>query len=1290
MVPQTNYSKSVPVIIGTNFIRICRDVYDDSQFPEIDVPDEWKLAFDSMCDETPVKAANNHTVQIAPNETKVIRGIVRNVHNIDYALTEQTDTTLSGSIVVCPRVVPLGKGRNSVTIPVRVCNLSASVVRIPPRSLLCSVHGVKIVDTWTPDSSEAGKKPKVSLKDLDITIAEDHLTPDQVSKTREFLSHWTHLFSDGPTDIGKTNLLKHSIKLTDNTPFKEPYRRIPPGMFAEVRQHVQEMLDVEAIRPSQSPYSSNIVLVRKKDGSLRFCIDYRKLNSRTIKDAYNLPRIDDTIDRLVGSKYFSKLDLTSSYWQVELEEEDKEKTAFSVSGIGHFECNRMGFGLTNAPATFQRLMERCMGELNLRDCLVFLDDILIFSKTFDEHLDRLTAVFERLEKHCLKLKAKKCEFLKKSVTYLGHVVSDVGVATDPEKTKAITTWPVPYNIKTLRTFLGFAGYYRRYVQNYSKIVKPLNDLLKGHSTQKGKPKGKPPDWKWGQEEEEAFQLIKERLSSPPILAYADFDVPFVLHTDASSQGLGAVLYQLQNGQKRVIAYASRGLKNSERNYPAHKLEFLSLKWAVTEKFHEYLYGNSFEVVTDNNPLTYVLTSAKLDATGHRWLASLSNYNFSLRYRKGAHNADADGLSRRPQDIMEVTPDVVSSICSACTIDRSNCPYLENIFLPTFTPTCNSVSALVHSNADRNAHSPSSLVQNNETVQIEDTCLLSDVNWAKEQHRDKTIRRVIDLLQGDYLPSSTELKSESADVCKYFRESDKLYLQNGVLYRKSVLNNNNVKQLVLPVHYRDIVFKLLHTNLGHFGRDRTLHLIRERFYWPGLEQDIGERIRNCDRCVKFKTPEKFSSELVNIKSYQALDLVCTDFLSLEKSKGGYENILVITDHFTRYAQAFPTRNQTAKTTAKILFEEFIVHYGFPTRLHSDQGRNFTSHVIKELCKLAGVQQSRTTPYHPMGNGMVERFNQTLIHMIGTLNNKQKEDWKSHVSSLVHAYNATKHDSTGYTPFYLMFGRHPRLSIDAYLCLDNDNTEKSNSYDNYAKKLEKRLEFAYKIASREADNSAVRHKHRFDRKVRETSVRVGDRVLIRNVGLKGKQKLADKWARDPYIVVSQPNSEIPVFRVKKEYGQGKTKVLHRNMLLPISYIPNFSDVEQSQSNKSVKPNPGIEQVHESDETPSPNQMVLYDSDSSSDSKSSDSDHAYVIPQRRVGHDTVQNSAPSVIHGTANNFEKSTFYSPADTCTPSSLNRNVSFDSTYVRPRRQIKPPDRYGDWVSHQVTSEVYYV
>ena len=227
--------------------------------------------------------------------------------------------------------------------------------------------------------------------------------------------------------------------LTDDTLFKDPYRRIPPSVYEEVRLHLKEMLEADAIRPSQSPYPSNVVLVRKKDGSLRFCIDFRKLNSRTVRDAYTLPRIDDTIDTLIGSKYFLKLDLRSEYWQVEVKEEDKYKTAFTVGNMGFFECNRMAFGLTNAPATFQRLMERCLGELNLKECLIFLDDILIFSTTFEEHLERINAVFTRLQQSGLKLKPSKCEFFKTNVKYLGHVVSQTGIETDPDKLAALTT-----------------------------------------------------------------------------------------------------------------------------------------------------------------------------------------------------------------------------------------------------------------------------------------------------------------------------------------------------------------------------------------------------------------------------------------------------------------------------------------------------------------------------------------------------------------------------------------------------------------------------------------------------------------------------------------------------------------------------------------------------------------------------------------------------------------------------------------------------------------------------------
>ena len=318
--------------------------------------------------------------------------------------------------------------------------------------------------------------------------------------------------------------------------------------------HLKEMLDSGAIRESESPYSSNVVIVRKKDGSLRFCIDFRKLNSRTIRDSYNLPRIDDTIETLIGATYFTKLDLRSGYWQVEMEEADKAKTAFRVGNLGFYECNRIAFGLTKAPATFQRLMERCMGEMNLKECLIFLDDILVFSQNFEEHLERLEAVFSRMKQHGLTLKPNKCEFFKTKVNYLGHIVSHSGVETDPDKISALASWPEPDNVKALRSLLGFTGYYRRFVKDYAKIIKPLHDLLVGHPTQKpvSKKKKKSISWEWGEAQQCAFNTLKEKLSSPPVLAYADFSKAFILHTDASSEGLGAVLYQVQDGQEKSL------------------------------------------------------------------------------------------------------------------------------------------------------------------------------------------------------------------------------------------------------------------------------------------------------------------------------------------------------------------------------------------------------------------------------------------------------------------------------------------------------------------------------------------------------------------------------------------------------------------------------------------------------------------------------------------------------------------------------------------------------------------
>jgi transposase InsO family protein len=912
------------------------------------------------------------------------------------------------------------------------------------------------------------------------------------------------------------------------------------------------MIECGAIRQSNNPFSSNVVIVRKKDRTIRFCIDFRKLNNRTIKDAYAIPRIENTLHLLAGSKYFSKLDLKAGYWQVSVKEEDRYKTAFQVGPLGFYECNRMPFGLTNAPATFQRLMERCMGDLNLRDCLIYLDDIIIFSPTFEEHLQRLEAVFAKLAEHSLKLKPSKCEFFKSKVTYLGHVVSEEGIQADPEKIAAVKSWPVPKSIKEVRQFLGFTGYYRRFIKGYASVVKPLNNLLIGHSTKKGhKSSQKKTPFVWEIEQQQAFDDIIKKLTHPPILAYANYQLPFIVHTDASSTGLGAILYQRQGGVNKVIAYASRSLKPSEKHYPAHKLEFLALKWAVTAKFNDYLYGNSFEVLTDNNPLTYVQTTAKLDATGHRWMAALSNYNFEIKYRSGKQNSDADGLSRKYEtDSQEfsrsITSDVINALSISATTDNVQAPIAYSLVAP------DSLSSVEPSKRPL----PDNII---------DSLSLCSKDWRKAQHDDATISQIVTYLKEGTKPYALQACTQDVTLRKYLREWDQLELRDGVVYRRGKLGDQEYVQLVLPVHLREEMFLALHDDLGHQGRDRTTSLFKQRFYWPGMDTWIENRVQRCERCIKRKK-YPVTAPLVNFKASAPMEILCIDFLSLERSKGGLEHILVCTDVFTRYAQAYPTRNQTAKTTARVLFEQFISHYGFPSRIHSDQGANFESSLIKELCELAGVAKSHTTPYHPMGNP-VERFNSTLLKMLGTLDNNLKADWKSHVAPLVHAYNVTLHPSTGYSPYFLMFGRHPKLAIDALLSLPNEDSAPKGQHE-YVKKLKEKLSFAYRKAQETSKATAAKNKKRYDISAKASRLMPGNIVLARNVTLRGKHKLADRWEDVPYIVVSQPNEDIPVYEIIKDCRNAKkTRVLHRNHLLPLGFTDKTYGTDRTSRNQSI---------------------------------------------------------------------------------------------------------------------------
>ena len=389
--------------------------------------------------------------------------------------------------------------------------------------------------------------------------------------------------------------------------------------------------------------------------------------------------------------------------------------------------------------------------------------------------------------------------------------------------------------------------------------------------------------------------------------------------------------------------------------------------------------------------------------------------------------------------------------------------------------------------------------------------------------------------------------------RYLRDWNKLKLKDNVLYRTTTVSGEEYDQLIVPTTIKDTILQSLHDDMGHQGRDRTSWLVKTRFFWIGMDSDIENKVRHCGRCVQQKTRAVPAAELVNITSSAPMELVCIDYLSLEMSKGRYENILVITDHFTRYAMAVPTKNQTARTTAKVMFDNFFAHYGFPAKLHSDKPQNFESRVFRHLCKVAGIKKTRTTPYHPMGNGQVERFNQTLLQMLGTLQPTQKSDWKSYVLPLVHAYNATRHDTTGFSPFYLMFGRHPRLALDAFLGLE-PSAESGRTQAEYTTKFQSRLSFAYQKASEEAARQTERYKSYYHQRVRESKLEVGDRVLIRALGLKGKVKIADDWEEMPYIVTEIPIKDIPVYKVRQEDGKNPTKTLHRNQILPFTCLPS----------------------------------------------------------------------------------------------------------------------------------------
>lgn len=891
--------------------------------------------------------------------------------------------------------------------------------------------------------------PDVSTASADdntvpLDLSDSTLTEGEQAQLRSLVAEYRDIFALSPDELGRTGLVQHHIDTGDNPPIRQRPYRVSEHQRGIIEEHVTDMLNRGIIQPSVSPWASPVVLVKKKDYTDRFCVDFRRLNAVTRKDSYPLPRIDDTLDVLSITRYFSTMDLMSGYWQVEVHPDPRENTAFITYG-GLYEFLVTPFGLSNAPATYQRLMECVLRNLTYKICLIYLDDILVYSKTFPEHLNHLRQVFDRLRHANLKLKPSKCKFACNKVHYLGHVVSSEGIAPDEDKISTVKDFPRPHNVKTVRSFLGLANYYRRFVKDFAKIAAPLNQLLR-----------KDHKFVWTAQCEEAFQALKAALISAPILAFPDFSEIFHLYVDASNEGIGATLGQIQNGKEVAIAYAGRDFNSAERNYSTTEREALAVIFGI-KKFEPYLHGRKFVLHTDHHSLKWLMNIT--DPTGRlaRWSLLVQQHDFEIRHRPGVNHANADALSRRPYQL--VPPEI-----SAYDVPGVQTPRIRDL-----------------------------------------------------QRHDRDLADLISYLETATLPGdNASARSLLLMVDDYFLSPDGLLFH--LWTPTGSRRKTTYQQLVIPASLRYEILTWGHDDptAGHFGTTKTYEKLRTRYYWRNMFSDIQHWTRSCADCSMRKTPHnRHKAPLMPIPVEGAFDRLAVDCLGpLPESTRGNRYVVVFCDALTRWCEAFPVPSIDAPTIARLLVDEILCRHSAPRTLLSDRGSNFLSTLIKEVCQLMNTKKINTSSYHPATDGMVERMNNTIAESIFMFVSSNQKDWDFFIPSILFAYRVSPCVSTGDSPFCLLYGRERRLPPDVSLL---PPTEVSSSIVEYRNRIVQQVETAQSTARCNIQRAQQLMKAQYDKKAKDASFQLGQRVWVYTPkGKKGlSKKLLHKW-HGPYRI------------------------------------------------------------------------------------------------------------------------------------------------------------------------------
>lgn len=928
--------------------------------------------------------------------------------------------------------------------------------------------------------------PKTVHPELDHTKIAQEFPEEREGELYALLDEFPELWR---TSAPPTRTLQHEIRLKTNDIIRSPNYRYSEEKKCIIADQVEEMLANGFIEPSQSPHNSPIVIVSKKDSKPRFCLDFRRLNEATIDEPAVLPLIHETLKDIGPATIFSSLDLKSGYWQIGLSPSARQYTSFTTPDGAAYQFKVMPFGLKTAPMTFQKLMARevLVGYLH-RFCMVYLDDIIVYSETWEQHLNHLRKVFERLQQHGLICAPEKCHFGKRTLEYLGHVVTENGNQPQNQHVLQIQKAPTPTNRKTLRQFLGLCNWLREYVPRYATLAAPLTDLL---STKH--------KWNWTEEAENAFYQIKQELQKPLVLSRPDPTRTFVLQTDASKEGTAAVLYQERpDGTRDIISYASSRFNPAEQKYHSNEQECLAAVWAI-KRYRPYLEGRRFILRTDNRALTWLNTAKDQRAKLTRWALLLQDFTFTLEHCPGRTNELPDALSRNPEgpevsieenDHTPLTPPTfqlqeanVDTSPTVCLISHDRVALTEIILqaqerdgetqelreqdtsesnpnpqppyqiecglvgfrhdksLLLYVPRTAREAVLRFFHINEGVHHAA--IDMMEEIKQEyfwpnmgedmmnfctncnscpDSPVVTQVNvngitlWEEinqEQEKDQEVQKYLQQWHESY--ATEEITPHLQNIQNQF------VVEEGLLYKKTPAG----PRIYVPSTVRPQILYQYHDldSAGHPGIAETTRSIMERFYWPQLRAEVTAYVRQCLLCARCKKgPNQPKAAERPQQPRKPWDLLALDLMGpYPLSVRGKRFILVITDLFTRWTEAFSLTKSTASVLVRVLEEEVFTRYGYPSTLLTDNGRQFISHQWQRACHNWDVKHWTTATYHPRANP-TERRNQEIkkglrLHLQG-IDHRQ---WDKYLPTVLFNLRSRQNTTIKCTPGFAFLGR-----------------------------------------------------------------------------------------------------------------------------------------------------------------------------------------------------------------------------------------------------------------------------